>query len=450
MDGAHAQATASSSTRPATLLASPFTDQITPVGPTPYGSRPASMPGSASGFSAPGLNVPQSYFHSRRVRPGEVQQPWKDKKDPKEKWVTIIPCIGLFFGLAIAGFLVWHGLRSVVNHKYCPVLMENWSNGFDEKIWTREVECGGFGNGQFDYTTNSEENSYVKDGHLHIRPTLQDEKLITTDNVMNLTEMGICTSPVLKNCVSGTNSTNGTIINPVKSARINSRKGAKIKYGRVEVSARFPEGKWLWPAIWMLPVEEKYGAWPASGEMDIAESRGNDWKYPQGGNDIISSTLHWGPDPANDAWWRTNVKHRASHTSYSSSFHTFGIEWSEKYIFTYVDSRLLQVLFTNFQTRLWERGNFPLANENGTKYIDTWSQTGRESTPFDQEFYLIINLGVGATSGWFEDGKDKKPWVDGSHSAAKDFWDSRKEWKETWKNDGEMVVKSVKMWQQCD
>jgi len=399
-----------------------------------------------------------------------VQQPWKEKKDPKEKWVTIIPCIGLVVGLAVAGFLVWHGISSVVNHKYCPVLTEDWSNGFDEKIWTREVECGGFGyaltatytcgnqllidkkyrNGQFDYTTNSEENSYVKDGLLHIRPTLQDEKLITTDNIMNLTEMGICTSPLLKNCVAGTNSTNGTIINPVKSARINSRKGGKIKYGRVEVQARFPEGKWLWPAIWMLPVEEKYGPWPASGEMDIAESRGNDWKYAQGGNDIISSTLHWGPDPANDAWWRTNVKHRASHTSYSATFHTFGIEWSEKYIFTYVDSRLLQVLYTNFQTKLWERGDFPLANKNGTRYIDPWSQTGHESTPFDQEFYLIINLGVGATNGWFENGRDKKPWVDGSPNAARDFWDARNEWKKTWKNDGEMVVESVKMWQQCD
>ena len=53
--------------------------------------------------------------------------------------------IGLFLGLVICGVLVWLGLRSVVNHKYCPVLMEDWSRGFDEKIWTREVEVGGFG-----------------------------------------------------------------------------------------------------------------------------------------------------------------------------------------------------------------------------------------------------------------------------------------------------------------
>jgi len=145
MDITHAQTTAGSSARPTSPVPSPFIDPVTPVGSTPYGSRPGSKPGSTSAFSTPGSNIPQRYFHSRRVKPGEVQQPWKEKRDPKEKWVTIIPCIGLVVGLAVAGFLVWHGISSVVNHKYCPVLTEDWSNGFDEKIWTREVECGGFG-----------------------------------------------------------------------------------------------------------------------------------------------------------------------------------------------------------------------------------------------------------------------------------------------------------------
>lgn len=313
------------------------------------------------------------------------------------------------------------------------------------------MEWGGTAsrNGQFDYTTNSKENSYVKNSQLHIRPTLQNESLITTDTVLNLTAMGICTSPLLKNCVAVTNTSSTGIVNPVKSARINTRRGASITYGRVEVRARLPAGKWLWPAIWMLPVKDTYGPWPASGEIDIAEARGNDWQYPEGGNDVISSTLHWGPDYANDAWWRTNVKHRSSHSSYADAFHTFGLEWSEKYIFTYVDSRLLQVMYTNFQTPLWERGEFPLTGPNGTRYIDPWSQTGRKSTPFDQPFYLVINVGVGATNGWFENGKDGKPWVDGSPTAAKDFWQARDEWHQTWKDGGEMVVESVKMWQQC-
>ena len=68
-----------------------------------------------------------------------------DKSDPKEKWVTIVPVIGIFIGLAISGFLVWDGLRSVVKHKYCPVLMEDFSSGLNMDVWTKEVQVGGFG-----------------------------------------------------------------------------------------------------------------------------------------------------------------------------------------------------------------------------------------------------------------------------------------------------------------
>lgn len=68
-----------------------------------------------------------------------------DKKDPKEKWVTIIPLMGIFVGLVISGLLIWDGLRTVVNHTYCPVLDEDFSNGLDSKVWSKEVEVGGFG-----------------------------------------------------------------------------------------------------------------------------------------------------------------------------------------------------------------------------------------------------------------------------------------------------------------
>lgn len=48
------------------------------------------------------------------------------------------------------------------------------------------------------------------------------------------------------------------------------------------------------------------------------------------------------------------------------------------------------------------------------------------------------------------DGKYNKPWVDGSVSAAKDFWKAKDQWLPTWGEGNErgMTVKSVKMWQQ--
>ena len=90
----------------------------------------------------------------------------------------------------------------------------------------------------------------------------------------------------------------GNIINPVSSARLRTAHSFAFTYGKVEVRAKLPEGDWLWPAIWMLPLKQgnffwifqdlsvfeifpffcmkkEYGLWPTSGEIDIMESRGN-------------------------------------------------------------------------------------------------------------------------------------------------------------------------------
>lgn len=425
---------------------------------TPYSTNTQSARTSSAALHQQALS--QRYFHSRRIKKGQVEKPWLKQKDPREKWVTIIPLIGLFLGLAISGFLIYDGLRTVVNHVYCPVLDEDFSSGFDSSTWLKEAEVGGFGNGQFEQTTNTDENVFVRNGELIIKPTLQDASLIENDSIIDLTAEGICTSEVPSNCLAATNTTNGTIVPPVKSGRISTRNSASIRYGRVEVTAQLPRGDWLWPAIWMLPRDSVYGLWPQSGEIDIVEARGNNYTYAQGGDNIVSSALHWGPNAANDAWWRTNVKRKALHTTYSSRFHTFGLEWSEKYLFTYIDTRLLQVLYVNFDQPLWERGSFPLADTNGTRLVDPWSQTGNDATPFDQEFYLVINIAVGGTNGWFEDGKSGKPWVDGSERAKRDFWDARDSWGRSWGigSDGaggegngreaEMRIKGVRMWQQ--
>ncbi|OCK74991.1 glycoside hydrolase family 16 protein [Lepidopterella palustris CBS 459.81] len=445
--GATATSTANATPRAGT----PDSDVIHPAprfNPNPFATPYGSMPGSATGSSTALQTMKQPrFFHSRRVKKGSIERPWMNRKDPKEKWVTIIPLLGIFIGLAVSGVLIWDGLRTVVNHKYCEVLNEDFSEGLNPKIWTKEVEVGGYGNGQFEMTTNDDENAFIQNGQLIIKPTLQDASLIEKNNIIDLTNSG-CTSEISTNCIAATNITNGTIVNPVKSARINTKLGANILYGRVEVTAQLPGGDWMWPAIWMLPKDSKYGEWPKSGEIDIAESRGNNWTYSQGGNNIVSSALHWGPNAANDAWWRNNVKRKALHSTYAAGYHTFGLEWSEKYVFTYIDTRLLQVMYTYFDQPFFKYGQFPLSDSNGTRLQDPWSYTGRDSTPFDQDFYLIINVAVGGTNGWFKDGASGKPWLDGSLTAPKDFWDARDQWYPTWQKNGEMKVKSVKMWQQ--
>lgn len=116
-------------------------------------SNPDDMPRPPSTYSSHNSNTTATqfeerasrYFHSRRIRPGEVEKPWLNKIDSKEKWVTIMPLMAIGFGLILSGLLVWEGLRSVVHHKFCLVLDEDWSNGIDPTIWTKEVEVGGFG-----------------------------------------------------------------------------------------------------------------------------------------------------------------------------------------------------------------------------------------------------------------------------------------------------------------
>jgi beta-glucanase (GH16 family) len=173
----------------------------------------------------------------------------------------------------------------------------------------------------------------------------------------------------------------------------------------------------------MMPEDDAYGAWPRSGEIDIAEFRGNDYEYPEG-RDFMSSTLHWGPSFQHDGYIGTHGKTFLRRKDFTTGFHTFGLEWTEDYIFMYLDSRLKQVHFTKFKESnpLWKKGGFAgMTTENGTLYENPWSKGGKNA-PFDQKFYLILNVAVGAQNGWFWDGKGGKPWVDGSDFAARDFW----------------------------
>lgn len=90
---------------------------------------------------------------------------------------------------------------------------------------------------------------------------------------------------------------------------------------------------------------------------------------------------------------------------FSEGLYTYGMEWDAKYIYTYFNSRLTQVLYTNFYAKdpLWNRGGFSSESENNTLATNPWSNSTSMTgnAPFDQEFYLILNVAVGAKNGWF-------------------------------------------------
>ena len=158
----------------------------------------------------------------------------------------------------------------------------------------------GFGTGSFDWTTADPSNSYVDGEGLHIVPTLTNETTsITNDQLysnytLDLVKDGTCTSTSKPACSVASDPKKGTMIPPIRSARLVTKGTKSLKYGRVEVVAKLPRGDWLWPAIWMMPEDSAYGVWPRSGEIDIMESRGNSYEYSPGGRDLYYGALHWG------------------------------------------------------------------------------------------------------------------------------------------------------------
>jgi beta-glucanase (GH16 family) len=101
-------------------------------------------------------------------------------------------------------------------------------------------------NNQFEWTSASDNNSYISDETLYIVPTLTSDHLgvdaITNGYTLNLTTDGTCTSSNVTQCGAVSNSSLGTMINPVMSARLSTKGKASIKYGKVEVEARMPTG----------------------------------------------------------------------------------------------------------------------------------------------------------------------------------------------------------------
>ena len=183
----------------------------------------------------------------------------------------------------------------------------------------------------------------------------------------------------------------------------------------------------------MMPEDSVYGEWPRSGEIDIMESRGNGAAYEEGGRNYYYSTLHWGktpsyssssssslsilqgaltsnsagPDADSDAYWRTTSAKKLRRGDYADGFRTFGLQWTDRYMYFYVGSRVHQIFFMGFRPgrTLYRLGGFAgMADANGTLLADPWAGVTGSATgnaPFDQRFYLVLNVAVGSRNGWF-------------------------------------------------
>lgn len=200
-------------------------------------------------------------------------------------------------------------------------------------------------------------------------------------------------------------------------------------------------------ALWMLPKDWKYGGWPASGEIDILESRGNRQLYVGDVNigvEQITDTLHWGPDPSHNRWERTHFE-RNLKKGYNTGFHKYQLEWTPEHIKISADNVQMGII-TPPAGGFWQYGDL---QDSG--FPNPW--TNSKMAPFDQEFYLIFNLAVGGTNGYFPDNIDnlsgQKPWSNEADNAPTTFWQGNKEWLPTWKrntDDSHLQIDYVKVW----
>lgn len=154
-----------------------------------------------------------------------------------------------------------------------------------------------------------------------------------------------------------------TVGKPYTSARLVTRGKGDWLYGRFEIRAKLPTGRGTWPAIWMLPTDWEYGAWPASGEIDIMENVGFN-------PDTIVGTVHL--ERYNHLLGTQKGKPIYNPTSYKE-FHTYVLEWEADECRIYQDS----VHYFTFK------------NEH----------KGNEYWPFDKRFHLLLNLAIGGTWG---------------------------------------------------
>jgi len=324
------------------------------------------------------------------------------------------------------------------------VLFEDNFEFFDLNKWQHERTASGGGNWEFEVYMNNRSNSYVHDNTLFIKPTFLSDWSGEGDNFVKYGKLDLHGGADADYCTNGASwgcerqGDGYHYLNPIVSARIRTLHSFNFKFGKVSFDAKLPKGDWIWPAVWMMPTKNQYSGWPSSGEIDILESRGNTYQTcgNSGRSDVscVSSNLHWGPRYEFNRYYLTGgEKCLTDDIDFNSKFHHFELIWNENYIETRVDNEI--IMHVEPETNFWDMGNFPNTLDNPWKY-------NSKMAPFDQEFYLIFNVAVGGTNGFFPDNCSNhsggvKPWRNDAENAPQQFWDGKNSWINSWDLNGE-------------
>lgn len=268
-------------------------------------------------------------------------------KKQMKKLISIMSVIAGILGLvACAGEGVMHGEYVDKLDKTDEGLVLVWNDEFDGETldltkWDYQYGNGGeygnsgWGNNEWQFYLGREENVRVEDGKLIIT-AMKEGNVYTSGRIRTITNSG--------ELLFGTT------------------------YGRIEARIKCPVGDGVWPAFWMLPVDDSiYGTWAASGEIDIMEAKG---RLPG----QFSCAAHYGQS------WPKNVYSGQEYVFEEGTditdFHTYAIEWEPEEIRWYVDGECYYTL-TEWHAK----------NAKGELYP--------EGAPFDVPFYILLNVAIG-------------------------------------------------------
>lgn len=207
-----------------------------------------------------------------------------------------------------------------------------WNDEFngtaiDRSIWKFETGGNGWGNNELEYYTDKDvnPNAFISNGNLIIEARQES--------------------------YNGKNYT---------SARMTTQGNKEFAFGRVDMRAKIPKGKGIWPALWMLGKNITTNGWPNCGEIDIMETIGS---LPKD----LHATVHYGLIGASNSTSKTAV-YSAPTGDLSDFFHVYSLVWTQD---------TMEIMIDNIS------------------YLKTNKTAIGNVYPFNDPFFVIFNVAVG-------------------------------------------------------
>ena len=269
-------------------------------------------------------------------------------------------------GLMVAAFIIGGALFTMpidnaksAGSPYPPTDSENWN---PEPVWRDE-----FDGNSLDGTKWTALNGGWKDENQQVRNcyTRSDENINVSGGSLNL--IGLYKPGAT--CTGGNTKTGN-----FTSGFVQTKNKAYFKYGYIEARIKMPKNKSTWPGFWMSPNNSPYGpGWPDWGEIDIVETKGSNHQF-------AASDAHWRDKntPTGQTGSHRNRQGVIPPSKFgtgndTTEWHTYGVKWTEGKLEYFIDGE-------------WHHTITEFKNSNST---------GSPNGPFDQNFFLRLNLAIG-------------------------------------------------------